>query len=189
MVMTPTEVIDQIVLSYGQLAGKRETIFTWTKEVLREVEEKLAPAYTKTSTTRNISGSTTMNVSGAITIDQVYHNTNDVLFRLTKEHMARLTSVSDGFCLYWAQELAPGHVKITFNEAPTDPVVVEYYAYTDLGGDPDVDSEALDHVFPIVLKGLHAKAALVLKDTQRATEMRVEYLNMLGELPQTGGRK
>jgi len=182
--MTPTELIDQIVLSYGQIGGRRDDIFDWTKEILREVETVLQPEYTLSTSTHTLSGATTLTVSDTISIVSVAHNDgNSVLHPITRTHFDSLSSETPACMFYYAQQTPDGHT-IYFNSSPTDNVVVRSRIYTDLGSDPDTDSPALDHLFPIILQGLHAKVALVLKDLDRYKAEDLHYRTMLGQLPQ-----
>ena len=184
--MTQTEIIDQIVYSYGQLAGKRDTIQDWLGEVVREVEQHTLPPYMDEELTVTMSGAVTHSMSGVATVTAVLHDGgNSVVYGVADQHLDRLWSGISS-CLYWKQTITPTGVTITFNAAPTDDVIFRVKQFTSLPTDPDTDVPELDYIAPTVLKGLHVKSCMIVKDMDRLKAYEAAYLGALGLLPQSG---
>lgn len=183
--MTPDEIIDQIVFSYGQLAGKRDDILDWLQEVVREVEYKTLPEYMYSETTVSLSGATSHMLTGVAAVESVAHNNGDtVLFRVTQEGMDKVWSgVSD--CLFYHLKEQPTGIMVYFNAAPTDDVVFRVREYTTITAS-DTNYDELDYIYPTVLQGLHVKSCMILKDMERMKAYEARYMGALGELPKGG---
>lgn len=183
--MTPQQVLNDAVASFGQFSGRTAQVEDDFWDVLWEVETVLKPSEalrTAVFTANWLPDLGEISLpAGAFEVDRVVRASDGVAS--SRVHLDAVYGMPPWFQTASAWAWDPIGKRVVLNRGsslspPTD-FVVGYWEHTPRSA-VDVDLPVLDRLYPILRVGLMAKLARKVKDTERMRLFEEEYVRLLG---------